>query len=640
MNNAPASQLKTKRSPWFWIPSLYFAEGIPYAVVMLLSVVLYKRMGISNTSIALYTSWLYLPWVVKPLWSPIVDIIKTKRYWIIIMQVLIGAGLGGVALTIPMPNFFKLTLGFFWLLAFSSATHDIAADGFYMLGLSKHDQAWFVGIRSTFYRISIIFAQGVLIMFAGYIESTTGLETVNTTVFTGSAVLDNSIKSSTVESVSNSGEDQRIICEPDTLYISTERQNKSEIDSAIYYAKQWNIEHGQTAGKVIPMETTPLSWWGKIKYYLFNQLVEKLDVLVEKLEVFLKANFGEEISVESDEFGNIGIVNVSLANQPAEDQEIVVNFGRDSGDKSIACIEGERIVFNSTNWNIPVMAVIQIDSKLKTVSEAQFNARAGNIPLAWLITFFIMAGMFVIFFSYHKFMLPHPNLDLDHQKTDINQLVSNFILTFKKFFTKERIILSITFILIYRFGEAQLVKIAPLFMLDTFEAGGMALTTGQYGFIYGTMGAIALTLGGILGGFVAARQGLKYWILWMALAMKLPDVVYVYLSYLQPDSFTLIASCVAVEQFGYGFGFTAYMLFMITVAEGKHKTAHYAICTGFMALGMMIPGMFSGWLQELIGYQHFFIWVLICTIPGLLMIKFLPIDPEFGKKRNGASNDR
>jgi len=632
MNKPSASSAKSKRSPWFWIPSLYFAEGLPYAVVMLLSVVLYKRMGVSNADITLYTSWLYLPWVIKPLWSPIVDILKTKRYWIIIMQVLIGAGLGGVALTIPMPGFFKLTLGFFWLLAFSSATHDIAADGFYMLGLSKHKQAWFVGIRSTFYRISIIFVQGILIMVAGFIESTTGLDTVTTTIITAPATQVNSIMKSDIISDLEFAEDQRIICEPDTLYIATELRNKSEIDSVVNFAKQWNIEQGQAAEEVVIKEKTALSWWGQIKYYLFGQLVDKL-------EVFLKANFGDKFGVGSDDSGNIGIINVSLSQQPSEDQEVVVNFGRESGDKSISCIEGDRIVFNSSNWNIPVMAVIQIDSKLKTISEAQFNARAGNIPLAWLITFFIMAGMFVIFFSYHKVMLPHPDQDLEHQKTDFNQLVSNFILTFKKFFTKERIVLSIAFILIYRFGEAQLVKIAPLFMLDAYEAGGMSLTTGQYGFIYGTLGALALTLGGILGGFVAARQGLKYWILWMALAMKFPDVVYVFLSYAQPDSFALIASCVAVEQFGYGFGFTAYMLFMITVAEGKHKTAHYALCTGFMALGMMIPGMFSGWLQELIGYQHFFIWVLFCTIPGLLMIKFLLIDPEFGKKKIGVNND-
>ena len=603
MNKTPGSDSATRRSPWFWIPSLYFAEGIPYAVVMLLSVVLYKRMGVSNTAIALYTSWLYLPWVIKPLWSPIVDIMKTKRYWIIIMQVLIVAGLGGVALTIPMPGFFKLTLGFFWLLAFSSATHDIAADGFYMLGLSKHEQAWYVGIRSTFYRISIIFAQGILIMFAGYVESTTGLSSVETKVeVVTDSVAEPSYDLTTMDFSERDG-DLRIIIEPEQLTIPIAAKGKAETDSLLAFANLWNSNR-----------TT-----------------------IEDLNQFLNNTLPSIAkSAEAATNGNAGLFFIRLSKKPAVDEEIVVTFGQNSGDKSIALITATRLVFTAHDWNKPALALIKIDPKLKHTSSASYLATAGNIPLAWTLTFMIMAGLFVVFFIYHRFILPYPDQDKAVQS---GNFVKDYLQVFIAFFTKEKIALTIAFILIYRFGEAQLVKIAPLFMLDTIEAGGMALTTGQYGFIYGTMGAIALTLGGILGGFVAARQGLKFWILWMALAMKFPDVVYVFLSYTQPDSFALIASCVAVEQFGYGFGFTAYMLFMITVAEGQHKTAHYALCTGFMALGMMIPGMFSGWLQELIGYQHFFIWVLFCTIPGLIMIKYLPIDPKFGQKRNGANND-
>ena len=167
-------------------------------------------------------------------------------------------------------------------------------------------------------------------------------------------------------------------------------------------------------------------------------------------------------------------------------------------------------------------------------------------------------------------------------------------------------------------------------MLDSIEMGGLGLTTSEYGFIYGTIGMIMLTLGGIFGGLLAARHGLKYWIIWMALAMKLPDIVYVYMAYAQPDNYYLIGSFVAIEQFGYGFGFTAYLLYMMMLSEGEHKTAHYAICTGFMALGMMIPGMFSGLLQESIGYKYFFNWVLIATIPGLILIKYIKIDSKFG----------
>ena len=422
--------MNQKNKSWFWVPSLYYAEGLPYAFVMIVSVVMYKKMNISNSEIALYTSWLYLPWVIKPLWSPLVDIIKTKRFWIIFMQLLIGAGLAGIALTIPTTNMFRYTLAFFWLIAFSSSTHDIAADGFYMMGLTSHDQAWFIGIRNTFYRFAILTGQGLLVIIAGNMEN------------------------------------------------------------------------------------------------LYN-----------------------------------------------------------------------------------------------------------DVSLAWSIVFGISAIIFMIFAIYHKWILPHPSEDNNHEKLELNDVIKNFFKIFISFFKKPQIILAVSFILIYRFGEAQLVKIAPLFMLDTIEMGGLGLSTSEYGFIYGTLGMIMLTLGGIAGGVLVAKNGLSYWIIWMALAMKLPDLVYVYMAYVQPENYYLISFFVATEQFGYGFGFTAYLLYMMMLSEGENKTANYAICTGFMALGMMIPGMFSGLLQETLGYKYFFNWVVLATIPGFILIKFLNINQNFGIKR-------
>ena len=422
--------MNQKNKSWFWVPSLYYTEGLPYAFVMIVSVVMYKKLNISNSEIALYTSWLYLPWVIKPLWSPLVDIIKTKRFWIIFMQLLIGAGLAGIALTIPTTNMFRYTLAFFWLIAFSSSTHDIAADGFYMMGLKSHDQAWFIGIRNTFYRFAILTGQGLLVIIAGNMEN------------------------------------------------------------------------------------------------LYN-----------------------------------------------------------------------------------------------------------DVSLAWSIVFGISAIIFMIFAIYHKWILPHPSEDNNHEKLELNDVIKNFFKIFISFFKKPQIILAVSFILIYRFGEAQLVKIAPLFMLDTIEMGGLGLSTSEYGFIYGTLGMIMLTLGGITGGVLVAKNGLSYWIIWMALAMKLPDLVYVYMAYVQPENYYLISFFVATEQFGYGFGFTAYLLYMMMLSEGENKTANYAICTGFMALGMMIPGMFSGFLQETLGYKYFFNWVMLATIPGFIIIKFLNINPNFGIKR-------
>lgn len=411
------------KNPWSWIPTLYFAEGLPYVLVMTVSVIMYKNLGISNAEIAFYTSWLYLPWVIKPFWSPFVDLLKTKRWWITTMQLLIGAGLAGIAFFLPTTFFFQATLAVFWLMAFSSATHDIAADGFYMLALNESEQSLFVGIRNIFYRIATITGQGLLIVLAGMLEKWTG-----------------------------------------------------------------------------------------------------------------------------------------------------------------------------------------------------------NIPYAWSLVFFVCAGLFIAIGLYHSYQLPKPTTDKGASLGSLGNL-------FKTFFQKKGIVLSLAFILLYRLGEAQLAKLASPFLLDKPEMGGLNLSTEQVGIIYGTIGVIALLLGGIVGGIVASKHGLKKWLWYMVAAMNVPNLVYVYLAFVQPENFWIISSCVAIEQLGYGFGFTAFMLYLIYVAQGPYQTAHYAICTGFMALGMMLPGMIAGYLQELMGYDWFFVWVCLCTIPGIILAGFLPIPKDFGKKK-------
>ena len=423
--------MKNKQvSPWAWVPTLYFAQGLPYVAVMTISVIMYKRLGISNTDIALYTSWLYLPWVIKPFWSPFVDLLKTKRWWVVTMQMLVGAGLAGVAFTLPTDFFFQASLAVFWLVAFSSATHDIAADGYYMLALEPHEQAFFVGIRSTFYRISTIAGQGILVMIAGALETSTG-----------------------------------------------------------------------------------------------------------------------------------------------------------------------------------------------------------KIPMSWSITFFIMAGLFIAFCLYHKFILPKPASDKPSVTVTASNLMKEFFATFASFFKKKQVAVAILFMLFYRFPEAQLVKLITPFLIDPREVGGLGLTTTEIGLTYGTIGIIGLTIGGILGGILASRGGLKKWLWPKALIISLPNIAFVYLASVQPESFWVINLCVFIEQFGYGFGFTAYMLYMIYFSDGEHKTAHYAICTAFMALGMMLPGMAAGWLQEQLGYENFFIWVMICCIGTLVVTAFLKVDPNFAKKQ-------
>ncbi len=609
-------------SPWFWVPSLYFAEGIPYIVVMTVSVIMYKRMGISNTDIALYTSWLYLPWVIKPLWSPVVDLLKTKRFWIATMQLVIGAGLASVALSIPVPKFFQLTLAFFWLLAFSSATHDIAADGFYMLGLSQHDQAWFVGIRSTFYRFAMLTGQGLLVILAGYVESHTGLPPVTVPVAAVQAISNHAPSPLPLDSLvvrPQSGK-IKIVAAPAQLSILLETRDKAQFNEFMAQLRDWNRAQGQKLDLQEKKDRSP-SWWQL-------QVSGPLRKLIEKL-----FRISEPIPKSTGTVGNYAAVYFYLSSSPPPKKTYVVTFGRESGDKSISLIEGSRFEFTAENWNRPVMAAIQLDPKLKQPTAASFVARAGNVPLSWTITFLFLAGLFLLFAIYHRFILPHPAEDVPRSISSLSAFFKSFAEPFVSFFKKEHIGIGLAFLLLYRLAESQLVKLASPFLLDRQEAGGIALTTGQIGFVYGTMGLAMLTLGGLLGGFLAARDGLKKWIWLMVIAINVPDLVYVYMSHFQPDQYWIINLCVGIEQLGYGFGFTAYTLYMIYISEGKFKTAHFAITTGFMALGMMLPGMFSGWLQEIIGYEKFFIWVMVCTIPGFIIVKLLPIDSEFGKKK-------
>ena len=423
-----------QRNPWAWVPTLYFAEGLPYVAVMTISLILYKQLGLSNAEITFYTSWLYLPWVIKPLWSPFIDVVKTKRWWITGMQLLIGAAFGGVAFTIPTSFWLQGSLFFFWVMAFSSATHDIAADGFYMLGLDQHQQAWFVGIRSTFYRLATIFGQGVLVMIAGNLQ----------------------------------------------------------------------------------------------------------------------------------------------------------------------------VVFRNT------------------------------IRYSWSLMFYGVAGLFIALWLYHSYILPKPKDDKGMEKLDGSKLMSELKHTVVTFFTKmpvKEVTIAILFMLLYRMPEGLLAKVSSLFLIDSHGAGGLGLSPQEYGLVQGTVGIIGLTLGGILGGIAAGKDGLKKWLWPMVFAITIPDFVYVYMSYALPDSLLVVNICVFFEQFGYGFGFTAYMLYLIYFSQGEYKTSHYALCTALMALSMMIPGLFAGALQEAVGYRSFFIIVMIFCAVTFIVSRLVKIDPEFGKKQ-------
>ncbi|MFA8436996.1 MAG: MFS transporter [Marinifilaceae bacterium] len=613
---------KTDRNPWGWVPSLYFAEGLPYVIVMTVAVILYKRLGISNTDIALYTSWLYLPWVIKPFWSPLVDILKTKRWWIVGMQLLIGAGLAGVALTIPGDNFFKYTLAFFWLLAFSSATHDIAADGFYMLGLDEHKQAYFVGIRSTFYRVAMITGQGLLIILAGFLETSWGLDPIEIQLTSQPGQVSEIQLPKNLEGNEEAG-DLHFILDHQRLDIATHPISEETYGQVFNWVQQQNAKLGFVNSD---KDSTPIKKedpsWSAIH-------------IKQPLENFLRQNLGEGkmVSHRMPTNGNIALLGIHLSSSPEIGEEIALNLNRAKGDKSFRLLSSDRLVFNEKNWNRKAWLLFQLDPKLKKEAYAVYQGRAGNIPLAWTLSFFLLSGLFLLLGLYHRFFLPYPQSDFKRESNGFKGVFMGFGEKFFSFFRQKDIGVVLGVLLLYRLGESQLVKLAAPFLLDAREIGGLGLTTGDVGFIYGTVGLLCLTIGGILGGWLASRNGLKYWMWWMVIAINLPNLVYVYFSYVQPESFFLISAGIALEQFGYGFGFTAFMLYLIYVAEGEHKTTHFAIGTGLMAVGMMIPGMMSGWLQEIIGYRHFFIWVMICTIPPILMMRRVKIPASFGRNR-------
>ncbi len=428
------------KSPWWWIPTLYFAEGLPYFVVNNISVTMFTKMGVPNGEMALFTSLLYLPWTLKPLWSPIVDIFKTKRWWILMMQAIMSAAFVLLALTIPHPDaslissvqtpmsMFVFTLLLFVVTAFASATHDISADGFYMIALDHGQQSFFVGIRSTFYRLSSIFGQGVLVVIAGLLEQKTG-----------------------------------------------------------------------------------------------------------------------------------------------------------------------------------------------------------NIPLAWSVTLGVTAVIFSIITIYHTFSMPRPQDDRPVVSDSKSSSSGEFANAFVTFFKKPGVWVAIVFMLVYRLPEAFLLKMVNPFLLSSSENGGLGLSTSAVGIVYGTIGVAALTVGGILGGMTASRLGLKKSLWLMVACITLPCLTFVYLSMAQPHNLAVVGTCIAVEQFGYGFGFTAYMLFMMYFSEGEFKTSHYAICTAFMALSMMIPGALAGYLQEWMGYEYFFWMVMACCLGTVIVARLIKVDPEYGK---------
>ncbi len=405
-----------KSHPWLWVPTAFFAEGGPYTAVSAVSAVVFKSLGMSNTQLALWTSLMMMPWSIKPLWSPLLDAIGTKRRWILAMQLTMTALFVGAAALLLFEQLTLALIAAFFLLAFASATHDVAVDGFYLLALSERDQAFFIGIRSTFYRIATISVQGGLVVMAGAIHT-----------------------------------------------------------------------HG---------------------------------------------------------FGTL-----------------------------------------RQGW-----------------------------AAAFVLTALVMAALAL----WHSATLPKTEAAPTSEKRDF---LREFFRSFWAFCRLPNALWLIAFLLFFRIAEAQLGKMAQAFLLDPAEVGGLGLSVEHCGFLYGTTGALALVIGGILGGMAISRWGFRRCLWPMVAAINVPDLVYVYLAECRPDSLALIGSCIAVEQFGYGVGFTAMVMVMVDAAKnsGEYKTSHFAIMTGLSILMLSLFGMLSGWIETMIGYRWFFWYVTICTIPSFLV---------------------
>lgn len=510
--------MKTENNkPWLWIPLLNFASGFPYIVIISVSVLMYKNLGITNEDIGLYTSLLYLPWVIKPLWSPFIDLHGTKRKWFLAMQFVISIAFLIVGLTIPLNNFFILTLAIFWVAAFASASNDIASDGFYLLVLPKEQQSFFLGIRSTFYRISMLAGNGLIVLLAGYLEHKYGDNRKAwsyTMIFVGllMALITAYNYFSTPKTENTTPGTAKEIANQSFASVFASFFRKKQIVLVLAFILLFRLGESQLMKMLTPFLVDP------IKYELVESGSDESQA--KALAVYnSKVTKGDKLS----------------------DSELQLLYSKLPISAEMA------------NAKKPLLEVENKDQKeYKNLNKARINF--------------------------------------------VDQLVSN------------------------KGTQKEVLK------------GGMGLDTEDIGLIYGTFGLIALMLGGVLGGIAISRHGLTKWMLPMILTMHLPIVGFILLSYFHPSSVYYIYAVVIVEQFGYGFGFAAFMMYLIYVAEGESKTSHYAIATGFMALGMMLPGMVSGYIQEYLGYGNFFIWVFLATIPGVILSRFLIFPQDFGKK--------
>jgi MFS family permease len=519
-----------KINPWLFVPILYFMQAIPVTIIQDVAAIIYKDLGIADAPILQWTGLISLPWSLQLLLGPLVDLNGTKRNWIFGGQLLITGGLMASAFLLQVPNAFEVTLLIFAATAVTSALCNIATDGFYIIAMSKEEQARFVGIQTTSYRLGRLFCTGILVLIAGLLINS--------------------------EAVSKATAWMIVLIGCSVIYGAGYLLARSATPRSPEDHPAVPSEANET-GKNIARSVTLVAL-GVSGYFFLNAIVRLVAHTIWKV---------------TD--GSLPVVG-----------------------------DAKPLVRGLQGWALPE------DNKI-----AGFSTGLGGVgtEIAQLVgcTVLVLACAMVA----RRLLV----------RTAMAEALTSYI-------RQSGFPAILGFILFYRLGEAMVSRTSPLFLKAAIASGGLAIDDAQLGLVK-IFGVIGIVLGGITGGIVVSRYGLKRAFWPIAILMHVPNLLYLWASHAKP-SFWFLPGIDFAEQFGYGFGFAGYMLYMMQVAQrGNFKTSHYAIGSGLGALCVgPIAGAVSAKLLDNFGYQGFFLAAIFFTLPGMLMLFFIPLDEDRNAK--------
>jgi|GEM_PF-253023 len=652
--HAPSPDAGRRLNPWAFVPLLYFMQAIPVTIVQEVASVLYKDLGIANEPITRWTSLISLPWSLQLLLGPLVDLNGTKRRWILGGQALIAVGLIATAFSLRIPYAFEISLLILAATAVTSALCNIATDGFYLLSMPKGEQARFVGVQTTCYRLGRLFCTGLLVLFVGLL---TRLPSVPVTAPTGQYLAfkkGNEVTYSRVAALevrqgflaSKFGKIEPEIAVPTGVY-----GMKVETDGRIMVRRVTGTEQigplvlatPPTDARPVegepdvlrgaaPASTTPaaqLSVGSEVDG--MNPVTAWTVILAVAGGIYLLGHLGNRVVLPrpaADQLSDDPVPGETQRNILRTVLLVVLGVG---GFFTINAVL--RLLLNFAG--VPILRAVGVDPKgwiLPAENKIQVGTlsySAGAVGTELLQLAICGTLVFVALAASRRLI----------RGTPMAEALTSFV-------RQPGFPAILAFILFYRFGEAMVVKMSPLFLKDSLDKGGLAVANEQLGIIKGLFGVVGIIIGGLLGGAVVSRFGLKRSFWGIAIFMHLPNFLYllaavqgaqlplgvVEIPGLGPIPMTL-AAIDFLEQFGYGFGFAGYMVYLMWVAQrGNYKTTHYAIGTGMGALCIATAGAVSGVLYENFGYRGVFLWAIILAIPGLLTLFFIPLDENHGKR--------